>query len=76
MVVGWSFASTSEFDPDLRNIKLLSPFSNFTSVFGRVRVMAFNVTFKNISIILWRTVLLLEETGGPGEKHYYIYILT
>jgi hypothetical protein len=36
-------------------------------VFGRVRVMAFNVTFKNISIILWRTVLLLEETEDPEK---------
>jgi hypothetical protein len=62
-----SFASTAEFGSNLRNIKLLSPFSNFTSVFGRVRVMAFNVTFKNISIILWRTVLLLEETEDPEK---------
>jgi hypothetical protein len=29
--------------------------------------MAFNVTFKNISIILWRTVLLLEETEDPEK---------
>jgi hypothetical protein len=29
----------------------------------------FNATFNNISVILWRSVLLGEETGGPGEKH-------
>jgi hypothetical protein len=32
-------------------------------------LMVFNATFNNISIILWRSVLLVEETGGPGEKH-------
>ena len=29
----------------------------------------FNATFNNISVILWRSVLLVEETGGPGENH-------
>ena len=33
------------------------------------RVMVFNATFKNISIISWRSVLLVEETGVPGEIH-------
>jgi hypothetical protein len=31
--------------------------------------MMFNVTFNNISVILWHSVLLVEETGGPGENH-------
>jgi hypothetical protein len=35
----------------------------------RVRVMVFNATFNNISVISWRSVLLLEETGVPGENH-------
>jgi hypothetical protein len=30
--------------------------------------MAFNVTFNNISVILWQSVLLVEETGVPGEN--------
>jgi hypothetical protein len=25
--------------------------------------------FDNISVISWRSVLLVEETGGPGENH-------
>jgi hypothetical protein len=29
--------------------------------------MVFNVTFNNISVISWRSVLLVEETGVPGE---------
>jgi hypothetical protein len=32
--------------------------------------MAFNTTFNNISVILWRSVLLMEETGMPGENHW------
>ena len=32
-------------------------------------VMVFNATFNNITFISWRSVLLVEETGVPGEKH-------
>ena len=28
-----------------------------------------NAIFKNISVISWRYVLLVEETGIPGENH-------
>jgi len=31
--------------------------------------MVFNVTFNNISIISWRSVLLVEETVVPEENH-------
>jgi len=31
-------------------------------------VMVFNATFNNISVILWQAVLLVEETGYPGEN--------
>ena len=34
-----------------------------------VGVMVFNATFSNISVISWRSVLLVEETGVPGENH-------
>jgi hypothetical protein len=30
--------------------------------------MVFSATFKNISVILLRSVLLVEETGVPGEN--------
>jgi hypothetical protein len=44
----------------------------------------FNATFNNISAISWQSVLLVEETRGPGENHRpvtcvvfkYICILT
>jgi hypothetical protein len=29
----------------------------------------FNATFNNISVISWRSVLLVEETGVPGENY-------
>jgi hypothetical protein len=37
--------------------------------FQRERVMVLNATFNNISVISWRSILLEEETGVPGENH-------
>ena len=34
-----------------------------------VRVIVFNDTFNNISVISWRSVLLVKETGVPGKNH-------
>ena len=31
--------------------------------------MVFNATFNNITVIPWRSVLLVEETGVSGENH-------
>ena len=36
---------------------------------GYIRLMMFNATFNNISVISWRSVLLVEETVVPGENH-------
>ena len=38
----------------------------------RVRVIVFNATFNNISVISWKSVLLVEETGVPGEHHKHV----
>jgi hypothetical protein len=42
-----------------------------SKLFGLVLVglMVLNATFNNISVISWRSVLLVEETGVPGENH-------
>jgi hypothetical protein len=32
--------------------------------------MVFNATFNNISVISWRSVFLVEETGVSGENHW------
>ena len=31
--------------------------------------MVFNATFNNILVISWRSVVLVEETGVPGDNH-------
>ena len=36
---------------------------------ARLRVKVFNTTVNNISVISWRPVVLVEETGVPGENH-------
>ena len=37
--------------------------------FNLVMVMVFNVTFNNISVISWQSLLLVGETGVPWENH-------
>jgi hypothetical protein len=34
-----------------------------------VRVIVVNAIFNTISVISWMSVLLVEETGVPGENH-------
>jgi hypothetical protein len=34
-----------------------------------VCLMVLDATYNNISVISWRSVLLVEETGGPEESH-------
>ena len=36
----------------------------------RVCLMMFNATFNNISVISWRSVLLVDEIRGPRENHW------
>ena len=35
-----------------------------------VGFMVFNTTFNNISVISWQSVLLVVESGVPGENHW------
>jgi len=37
-----------------------------------VCLMMLSATLSNISIISWRSVLLVEETRVPGEKHRHV----
>jgi prepilin signal peptidase PulO-like enzyme (type II secretory pathway) len=41
----------------------------FDLEWAMVGVMVFNATFNNISVITWWSVLLVEETGVPGENY-------
>jgi hypothetical protein len=47
--------------------------TNKSDYHNRVRVMVFNATFNNISVISWRSVLLVKQTGVPGENHRPIW---
>jgi hypothetical protein len=49
---------------------------NQTTKSEEVRVIVFNTTFNNISVISWQSVLLVEETGGPGETHRPGYLFS
>ena len=42
--------------------------STVSTIYMRVW-MVLNATFNNISVISWRSVLLVEETGECGENH-------
>ena len=42
--------------------------TSFSKLSDRVRVMVFNATFNNISVISWKSVLLVEENGVYLEK--------
>jgi len=37
-------------------------------------VIVLNATFNNISVISWLSVLLVEETGVPGENNRHVAI--
>ena len=45
-------------------IKLL-----IVSIGGGCRAMVFNTIFNNNSAMSWKSVLLVEEMGVPGENH-------
>ena len=38
--------------------------------------MVFNATVNTISVISWRLVLLVEETGEPEENHRPVHLNT
>jgi carbonic anhydrase/acetyltransferase-like protein (isoleucine patch superfamily) len=62
------FKSTSELSP-------LGQFSNQHATkihhiwFIGCRFIVFNAAFNNISVISWRSVVLVVETGVPGANH-------
>ena len=35
----------------------------------RIGVMGLNITFNNMLALSWWQLLLVEESGVPGEKH-------
>ena len=47
----------------------IQQFSYTRPIYYRVRGLVFNATFNNISVISWRSVLVVEETGVSGKNH-------
>jgi len=47
---------------------MVNTFRPFVFLFSWI--MVFNATFNNIPLISWWSVLLLDETGVPGETHW------
>jgi len=47
-------------------VRTFNIFDLFVVLYG---VMVFNTTFNNISVISWRSVLLVEETRVPRENY-------
>ena len=70
-----NFQTVAQMDTEISNSQLID-LKNFCwatkiVILERVRawVMVFMATLNNISAISWRSVLLVEETGIPGENH-------
>jgi hypothetical protein len=53
----------------IETLTLVFNFSKIMQLVDLDRFMMFNATFNNISVISWQSVLLMEETGVPGENH-------
>ena len=53
----------------MRVCRNMHPICTFPSICLFVCLMVLNATFNNISAISWRSVLLVEETGRPGQNH-------
>ena len=61
------------FVPSISNVCIFQWVSSYFFSFCNyvcllVCLMVFYATFNNISAISWRSVLLVEETGGPAKK--------
>ena len=55
------------------NMLIFSMYYNFWSEkyihFPMLLFMVFNTTFNNISVTSWWSIVLMKETGVPGENH-------
>ena len=54
--------------PYFYSLYLFIVFIYFISYVGLFVLWCFNATFNKFSVLSWRSVLLVEETGGQGEN--------
>jgi hypothetical protein len=50
-------------------VQIIRPYLLTPTCADKRGIMVFNASFNNISVISWRSVLLVEETGGLGASH-------
>ena len=68
MLQAWShFKNWIKSRKILTSLKINERYNNNIDI--GVRVMVFNTAFNLISVISLQSVLLVEETGVPGENH-------
>jgi hypothetical protein len=65
----WNTINVNDISNYWCSLSMNSVFSSATKILYGVRIMVFKATFNNISVISWRSVLLLEEPGVPGENN-------
>ena len=63
-----SFPFQEKFENTKRENQKLSKSQTIQCPKDLIRFLVFNATFSNISAISWRTVLVVEEAGLPGEN--------
>ena len=56
-------------EDNTQKYRIVKNMKKLHSFFLLVCLMVFNATFNNISVMSWRSVLLVKETRGPGENH-------
>ena len=71
---GWRYIE-ADITYRLHGLRKFGFFNLITTEDGRlkglgVRVIVFNATYNNISVITWQSVLLVEEIAVPGENHW------
>jgi hypothetical protein len=67
VVLGWTADASSGLESIVETLDPISILRD--SIECRARDMVFNAIFNNISVILWGTVLLVEETGVTDKLY-------
>jgi hypothetical protein len=65
----WNTINVNDVSNYWCSLSMNSEFLSATKILYGVRVMVFKATSNNISVISWRSVLLLEEPGVPCENN-------
>ena len=67
LIVTWCIIHDSLYENVYIFVTLIVALNTDICLFVYLKVL--NAIFSNISVISWRSALLVEETGGPGENH-------